>query len=167
MMFVCAGEAIATGVTTVPIVSLNFSVPSSGLPPILDFNTVLKSVLLSGLNLEREPLDLSKSGGAVTLQIIKGWTRGSAAMLVALAVCESVGDRQVDDPDVWQHLEPLTAVLDKAWFINAVVRRRVSVSQGKITSVLFYSVWKFLQDKSLHPKADSTHISNTPDLAGN
>jgi len=106
---------------------LNFSAPSSGLPPILDFCTVLKSVIMTGLNLELEPLDLSRSVGSDTLHINKGWTRASAAMLIALAVCESVGDRQFDESDVWQHLESLTAVLDKTWFINAVVRRRFSV----------------------------------------
>lgn len=86
---------------------------------------MLKSVIFTGLNLDREPLDLSKSASSNALTIIKGWTRGSVAMLIALAVCESVCEQQLDDPEVWQHLEPLTAVLDKTWFINAVVRRTV------------------------------------------
>jgi hypothetical protein len=110
------------GVCKVPIVCLSFNMPASGLPPICDFCTLLRSVVFTGLNLDREPLDVGKTPGANNLHIVKGYTRASVAMMIALAVTESVGpDQQLDDPSVWVHIEPLVAVLDHVWFVHAVV----------------------------------------------
>jgi len=95
--------------------------PSGGLPPIMDFHTVFKSVIFTGLQLDREPLDLAKKRGSNTLNIVKGWTRASVVMLIVLGVSEAITD--IDDPSAWDQLVPLQDVLDHAWLLPAVVRR--------------------------------------------
>lgn len=112
-------QAVKDGPSAVPLCMLAFKVPGGGMPPILDFITVFKSVIFTGLQLAREPLDVSVCEDH--LRIVKGWTRASAAMMIALAVSEALGDVQLDDPSVMQQLEPLQPVLDHVWFVPAVV----------------------------------------------
>ena len=87
----------------------------------MDFHTVFKSVIFTGLQLDREPLDLAKTHGSNLLNIVKGWTRASVVMLIVLAISETVVD--IDDHSAWEQLVPLQCVLDHAWLLPAVVRR--------------------------------------------
>ncbi len=71
--------------------------PCKGLPPIVDWVTVFKSMLVSGPRLDREPIDVSvpaalcNQQGDVLVQglgVVKGWTRLTCAMTILLAASE-------------------------------------------------------------------------------
>lgn len=116
----------------VPLAALDFKAPAGGLPPIADWACCFRSIVFTGLQLGREPLDVAIAraqdqkplGKELTrrLQILKGWTRASCAMLVCLAVAEM----DVSNPGIWAALEPLHPVLDYAWLVPSVARLLVT-----------------------------------------
>lgn len=100
-----------------PLISLVLKAPPAGLPPIGDWLTCFWSILFSGLDLQREPLDVCVNsclaGGDIppgALTVVKGFTRASCVALICLAASE------IDLPDAsaLDVLGPLRSVLDSA-----------------------------------------------------
>jgi hypothetical protein len=99
--------------------------PPAGLPPISDWQTCFYSILFSGLELEREPIDVAadlglggKALNARSLNIVKGFTRLSVVALMCITVMESV---DLQDDSALDLLQPLFPVLDCAWEIPVTV----------------------------------------------
>lgn len=120
----CLGQVLKPGIMHVPIINLDFTVPASGLPPIADWLTTFRSIVFSGLQLDREPLDIAVPSrllgqpiGDNVLRIVKGYTRATAAMFVLLATSEL----DFDDPEVPPALEPLHPVLRSVWLVPVVI----------------------------------------------
>lgn len=108
-----------------PLVSLSLATPAAGLPPISDWQTVFHSIIFSGLDLEREPLDvaaaLCMAGQPLcpqSLHIVKGFTRISAVALICITIMESV---DLEEDNIMDLLLPLFPVLDHAWEIPLTV----------------------------------------------
>jgi hypothetical protein len=83
------------------------TLPSKGLPPVLDWIVVFKNMLIHGPRLGREPIDVSvpaalrdKKGDALIqgLGIVKGWTRATCAMTILLAASEQDAASDVSAP---------------------------------------------------------------------
>lgn len=107
-----------------PLVCMDYAIPAGGAPPIQDWATVFRSIVFSGLQLSREPIDLAVSNamqgcelGEKRLSIVKGFTRATCLMVLCLAVSEL----DLSNPLVWTLLEPLHSVLDVAWLVPTVV----------------------------------------------
>ena len=115
---------VRPGVMQVPLIHLDFKVPASGLPSISDWVTCFRSMIFSGLQLTREPLDIAlpenrvnTALGTNSLRIVKGYSRATAAMFVLLAA----SDVDLSDDAAWPALEPLASVLQHVWFVPAVI----------------------------------------------
>jgi hypothetical protein len=107
-----------------PISLLMLTPSSSGLGPIEDFKTTVKSMLFGGLDLGREPLDVvvpayvaGLTADQVVATVMKGTTRATALLLICLAAAEL----QVGAPGTADLLLPLHDVLDNAWMVPMTV----------------------------------------------
>ena len=116
----------------VPLSSICVERPAGGLPPVTDWHTVFTSIVFSGLELSREPLDVAASTHLVgntashgCLHIIKGFTRLSCLLLVVVAAIEL----DLSHSDVWDVLLPLRPVLDAAWMLPVVATGRTKLLQ--------------------------------------
>ena len=107
-----------------PIFMLMLTPCSSGLGPIDDFKTTLKSMLFGGLDLGREPLDIvvptyvtGMTAENTVATVMKGTTRACALLLICLAASEL----QLGSPGTADLLLPLHDVLDNAWTVPMTV----------------------------------------------
>ncbi|CAE7252952.1 unnamed protein product [Symbiodinium sp. CCMP2592] len=126
----------AGSVMHVPLIALAFDTPTDGPPVIEDWLGTFESMFFGGIDLTREPLDVSiKCSGyggltASCFDVIKGYTRASVIMTVLIAASE------LDtNSDSWDMLKPLFPFLDKAWMVSMNVD---SVSQSFRNLMLSY-----------------------------
>ena len=109
------GQHCKTEVLQVPIQCLHLRMPDGGiLPPLLDWSTVWRSMLLGGLHLDREPIDVTPiapqpSFEHNSLRIVKGYTRSTCVALALLMVSEV--DLQAEGS--MEILKPLFPFLDR------------------------------------------------------
>ncbi|CAK9053330.1 Uncharacterized protein SCF082_LOCUS29064 [Durusdinium trenchii] len=122
-------------IVKIPLVCLKFDKPDDGLPVMEDWCTTFESMLFSGIELNREPLDISAVPGGTcdfqSVEPVKGWTRASVIALILIAASE------LDhvDPATEDKLKPLAKVefgLDAAArsFRNLVVSYRSAERQA-------------------------------------
>ncbi|CAL1150712.1 unnamed protein product [Cladocopium goreaui] len=105
----------------VPIVCLKFTPPEDGLPVTDDWCTTFESMLFGGVELGREPLDVSLKfppGQSLPMEChcmdqVKGWTRSSAIMTILVAASEL----DLSDEKAEEQLRPLFQVLDRCWMV--------------------------------------------------
>jgi hypothetical protein len=117
-------QVVKVGSGMVGLATLDFRLPPGGAPPIADWLTCFRSMIFTGVQLAREPVDVGVSSSVVgaslgdrMLRIVKGYTRSSCVMLVALAAAEM----DLSSPDCWALFEPLHPLLDFAWLVPAQV----------------------------------------------
>ncbi|CAK9065937.1 Uncharacterized protein SCF082_LOCUS33655, partial [Durusdinium trenchii] len=104
----------------VPITCLKFEAPADGLPVCEDWLTTFESMLLGGVDLAREQLDGTMACsidswecGPHSVDLVKGWTRASAVLVILIAASEL----DLTDPAAIEKLRPLFPVLDKCWTV--------------------------------------------------
>ncbi|CAK9091123.1 unnamed protein product [Durusdinium trenchii] len=102
------------------IVYEKFEAPADGLPVCEDWLTTFESMLLGGVDLAREQLDGTMACsidswecGPHSVDLVKGWTRASAVLVILIAASEL----DLTDPAAIEKLRPLFPVLDKCWTV--------------------------------------------------
>lgn len=129
-------QVLKSGSTLVPLVYLSFLKPTGGLPPIMDWATILKSMSLSGVQLSREPLDVAVPGQLLgtklsqlgCLRLVKGFSRATCVAFVAL-LCSEV---DLSGDDTWSVLQPLYKVLDHSWLVPVVVQELANFNEKDV-----------------------------------